>query len=119
MRLDVRVVGSEQLLCASDRERLRDIHELTAAVVPPAGISLGVLIGEHRAGGLEHGLADEVLRRDELETGVLAMYFVADRQRDIRIRIFEGTPARRGLCPGGHAYCPIAGVRCHRSDRPA
>ena len=63
-------------LRALDRERLGDVDELAAAVVALARIALGVLVRHHRAGGFEHGEADEVLRRDELEAFFLAADFV-------------------------------------------
>jgi hypothetical protein len=48
MRLHVGVVGAE-LLGAVDGELLRDIDELTAAVIALARITFGVLVGEYRA----------------------------------------------------------------------
>ena len=76
MRLDVGVFGAENLLRARNRQRLGDVDELATAVVPLAGVAFGVLVGQHRSGGVEHGLADEVLRGDELQAGVLAVHFV-------------------------------------------
>ena len=49
VRLDVGVLGAEQLLGAVDRELLGDVDLLAAAVVAAAGVALGVLVGEHRA----------------------------------------------------------------------
>ena len=72
-------------LRAIDRERLGDVDELAAAVVPLARIALGVLVRHHGAGRLEHGEADEVLRRDELEALFLAADFVADGGGDVGI----------------------------------
>ena len=60
MRLDIHVVGSEELLGTIARQVLDYIGELASAVVPLAGITLGLLVGEHRSGGLEHRAADEV-----------------------------------------------------------
>ena len=54
VRLDVGVLGAEQLLGAVDRQLLGDVDVLAAAVVALAGIPLGVLVGEHRALALEH-----------------------------------------------------------------
>ena len=54
-------------LGARDGERLGDVDELAAAVVAPARVALGVLVGHHRAGGFEDRPAHEVLRRDQLE----------------------------------------------------
>ena len=46
VRLDVRVLGAEQLLRAVDRELLDLVDELAAAVVAAPGIALGVLVRE-------------------------------------------------------------------------
>ena len=67
MGLHVGVLRAEQLLGAVARQVLDDVGKLAAAVVALARISLGVLIGEHRARGFEHGFADEVFRGDQLQ----------------------------------------------------
>ena len=61
MRLHVGVVGAEERLRARDGQRLGDVDELAAAVIPLARVAFGVLVGEHRAGGLENRAAHEVL----------------------------------------------------------
>ena len=61
VRLDVRVLGAEQRLRAVDRELLDDVDVLAAAVVALARIALGVLVGQHAALTLQHGLGHEVL----------------------------------------------------------
>ena len=61
--LDVRVLGAEQGLGSVDRELLGDVDMLAAAVVPLAGIALGVLVGQHGALALEHGDAARSSRR--------------------------------------------------------
>ena len=55
MRLHVRVLGAEQLLGPVDGQLLGHVDELAAAVVAPARVALGVLVGEDGALGLEHG----------------------------------------------------------------
>ncbi len=76
--LHVGVLGAEQRLGPVDRELLADVHVLAAAVVPPAGVALGVLVGQDRSLALEHGDRNEVLRRDHLERPLLA--FELERQ---------------------------------------
>src|SRR5207245_131950 len=56
VRLDVGVLGAEQLLGAGDREVLDDVHDLAAAVVASPRVSLGVLVGQHRSDRLEDRL---------------------------------------------------------------
>ena len=58
---------------------------LAAAVVALAGIPFGVLVGQHRARGLHHGAADEVLGGDQLEAGGLPEGFASDGIGDLRI----------------------------------
>src|SRR4030095_13719372 len=69
---------AEELLGPLDRQALDDVDELAAAVVAPAGIALGVLVGHHAAGRLQHGAADEVLGGDQLQAEVLARALVGD-----------------------------------------
>ena len=60
-------------------------------------VAFGVLVGHHRPGRLQHRLADEILRRDELEARVLPVLLVPDRVGDLRVRRGERAPAGRGL----------------------
>src|SRR5438093_8621892 len=73
MGLHVGRLGPEQRLGAVDREGLHLVDELAAAVIPLARISLGVLVGEHRALRLEHRLAHHVLGGDQLEVVLLPL----------------------------------------------
>ena len=59
-------------------------HEV-AAVVALARVALGVLVGEHRALRREHRGRGEVLRRDELDRGVLALGLAPDDVGDLGI----------------------------------
>jgi hypothetical protein len=54
VRLDVGVLGAEQGLGPLDRQGLHLVDDAAALVVPPARVSLGVLVGEDRAGGRHH-----------------------------------------------------------------
>ena len=72
VRLHVGVFGAEELLGAVDRELLGDVDVLAAAVVAAAGVALGVLVGQHRALGLQHGARGEVLAGDHFEGAALA-----------------------------------------------
>ena len=77
---------------ARSRARFFDhVGELAAAVVALAGISLGILVGEHRAHGFEHGFADKVLGSDQLQPFVLAPSFVVDGRGHLRIGFVQGT----------------------------
>jgi hypothetical protein len=111
VRLDVGVLGPEQLLGTVDRELLDDVDVLAAAVVAPSRVALRVLVGEHRALRLEDGLGDEVLRGDHLEGALLALELEAHRVRDLRIHVGEGAVevVGREVVHGAQA------IRPHRS----
>ena len=89
MGLDVRVLGAEQLLGAVDRELLRHVDLLTTTVVALAGIALGVLVGEHGAGCVEHRLGHEVLGGDHLQRALLAGELAVEHPRDVGIDLCE------------------------------
>jgi hypothetical protein len=72
VRLDVGVVGAEELLQARQGEALHHVGVLAPAVVAPPRVAFRVLVGEDGAHGLEHGFGHEVLRGDELELMPLA-----------------------------------------------
>ena len=71
--LDVGVVRAEELAGPLPGDVLHHVHALAAAVVPLAGVALGVLVGEHRGRRRQHRLADKVLRGDELDVPPLAV----------------------------------------------
>src|SRR5207237_8262807 len=73
VRLDVRMLGAEELLRAVDRELLDLIDEVAAAVVAPPGVALGVLVGRRRPDRLEDRRPREVLRRDQLDLTALPL----------------------------------------------
>ena len=94
MRLHVGVLGAKELLGAVARQVLDHVGEFASAVITPAGITLGVLVGEDRARRLQHGFAHKVLRGDQLQPFVLAPLFVFDRLRNLRIN-FRQRPFHR------------------------
>ena len=79
--LHVGVLGAEQLLQPVDGQLLHLVDDLAAAVVPPARISLGVLVGERRAHGVDDRPAGEVLARDQLQPVLLAPQLAVDQPR--------------------------------------
>ena len=103
VRLHVGETAREQLLGAVDRELLGDVDVLAPAVVALPGIAFRVLVGQHRAGRLEHRLGDDVLRCDELDLKLLAAELFADRDLNLGITVGNrrGEEARlRGGTPG-------------------
>ncbi len=90
MRLDVCESTSEKLGNPLDRKVFRDVDKLAAAVVAPPRQALRIFVGEHRALGLQHGAADDVLRGDQLDLVALAAEFKADRLGDLGIAFGKG-----------------------------
>jgi hypothetical protein len=99
-RLDVGEAAGKQLFRALDRQGLGDVDELTAAVVAPARIALGIFVGHDRALRLEDGAGDDVFRRDELDFVALATELVGDRAGDVGIGLGEGR-GEEGVRVGG------------------
>ena len=70
--LHVGVLGAEQFTGTAAGDILHLVHIGAAAVIAVAGITLGVLIGQHRAHGGQHRRRDDVLRGDQLDVAALA-----------------------------------------------
>ena len=83
--LHVGELRTEQLLGARDRELLGHIDLFAAAVVAATGVSLGVLVGEHRALRLQHRDGNEVLRGDHLEVAALTVELALEHLRDLGV----------------------------------
>src|SRR6185312_1597991 len=90
MRLHVRVIRTEERLGAIDRELLRDVDVFAAAVITLAGISFGVLVGQHGALRLEHPRAGVILGGNELNVLLLAMSLALDRLEELWVETFDG-----------------------------
>src|SRR5690606_12674729 len=89
MRLHVGVVRAEQLLQPVDRQPLGHVHELAAAVVALAGVTLGVLVGQLGALRLHHPRAGVVLRGDQLDMVLLSAPLVGDGGGQFRVVTFD------------------------------
>ncbi len=89
VRLHVGMLRAEERLRAVDRDLLDPIHELAAAVVPLARITLRILVGEDRTLRLAHRARDPVLRGDELQVVVLAPLLLRDPVCDVGIHGLE------------------------------
>src|SRR5256885_8554471 len=79
------MLGAEQRLHPFPGEVFDLVDDRVAAVVPLAGIPLGVLVGEDRPGRGEHRLRREVLRRDQLQRRVLTLELAIDDLEKLRI----------------------------------
>ena len=89
MGLHVGVFRAKKFLGPLPRQIFHDVGKLAAAVVAFAGIAFGILVGEDRAHGFEHGFADKVLGSDQLQAFMLAANFVIDGSGNLRIGFVE------------------------------
>ena len=110
----------EQLLGPLDGQLLNGINVLTTAVIPLAGQTLGVFVGEHGTLGLHHRTGGKVLRCDEFQVGFLTLPFLIDERGDIRIRLsqisVDGAP--RSLAHEMSVkLCPIVRNRIDHPDQ--
>uniref|UniRef100_E6PYW2 Uncharacterized protein n=1 Tax=mine drainage metagenome TaxID=410659 RepID=E6PYW2_9ZZZZ len=87
--LNVGVLGAEELFGAVAGEIFDDVGELAAAVVAPARIALGVLVGEDAASGFKDGFGDKVFAGDHLEAFALAEEFVVESGGDVGVSLGE------------------------------
>ena len=85
VRLDVGVVGAEQLLGAVDGQLLDDVDVFATAVVTLAWVAFGVLVGQYRALGFHHRWAGVVLRGDQLDVMFLALGFLLHRSKQFGV----------------------------------
>ncbi len=95
VRLHVDIFGAEELLGPLARQGLHRIREFASPVIALTGISLGVLVGEYGAGGLQDRFGSEVFAGDQFQTAMLALNFMLDRCIDFRIN--GGKRARHAL----------------------
>ena len=100
MGLHVGVLGAEERSGPLTGEVLDAVDHLVAAVVALAGVALGVLVGEHRAGGAEHGRRREVLAGDQLDGRVLPFDLLVD-QAEQHVVVGGGPGHQRLLLDGG------------------
>jgi hypothetical protein len=87
MRLHVGPWRREQPLRALDGDGLGHVDILAAAVVAPAGVALGIFVGELAALRDQHLPADIVLRGDQLDMVLLPLMLEADGVPDFGVRL--------------------------------
>ena len=96
MRLHIGEVGAEQRLGPVAGDVLHHIDVLAAAVVAPAGQTLGVFVGQHAALRLQDRAWHEVLRGDHLQRVTLAAELLAEQLGDVGVDLGQ----RRSHCGG-------------------
>jgi len=75
MRLNIGMFGSKNLFGAFDREGFHDVDFFTTAVIPFAGVTFGIFVGEDAALRFENGFGDHVFGGDEFNGVRLAFGF--------------------------------------------
>jgi hypothetical protein len=88
MRLNIDVFRAEKFFRARDRQRLDFVDKFTAAVISFARIAFGVLVGHHAALGLQHGLAHNVFRGDQLQVLFKPAGFFLNGRKNFGIDLF-------------------------------
>ena len=83
--LHIRRLCAEKLLGALYRDILHNVHAFAAAVIPPAGVTLGVFIGQHAAHCRHDGGRDDILRSDKLQIPALPFKLRLHCFADLRV----------------------------------
>ena len=115
--LHVGVLGPEQCRQAVAGQVLDLVDDLVPPVVAAPGVALGVLVGQHRSGGGQHGGGREVLRGDQLDGGGLALDLGPEQCPDLGV---AAEPLVEGRGVGGAAHgvgCCLSGSCTSRSGR--
>src|SRR3989304_1732529 len=89
MGLHVCVFSSKEPLHPVSRNVLRLIDELAAAVISFPGVSFGILVGQDAAEGLKHRKAHEILRRNELQLGVLTVNLALNGSKNVGVNALK------------------------------
>ena len=95
MRLYVGIIAAEQGLGPFDGEDLDGVSEFDAAVVAPMGVSLNGLVDQHRTQRIQAGLANHILRGNQLNAVTLAGQLATNRRVNFWISGFK-TPGEIG-----------------------
>ena len=92
IRLDVGVVGLENLLGAVLGHFFDQVRDLLAFVVAFTGVALGIFVRQAARGGRHDGPRDVILGRNQADRAALAHFFLSDQFVYLRIVLFEGCP---------------------------
>ncbi len=96
--LDVGVLGPKELFGPLPGQLLHLVHPLAAAVIPLAGVALGVFIGEHRPHGGQHRRGDDVLRGDKLQVPALALKLPLHSGPHLRVPLADKADGIHHIC---------------------
>ncbi len=85
MGLNVGVIGAEERFGPVSCQVLGDVNNLTASVIPPAGVPFRVLVGHDRTHGFEHSFRNNVLGCDEFDDAHLPLFLILNGRVDLRV----------------------------------
>ena len=112
VRLQVRVLGTEQLLRARDADLLGSVDVRAAAVVALVRVALGVLVRQRRSGGCQHRRRCEVLAGDQLQSAPQPVELIQDHCGDLGVLASATgrSPVPSRACThGGSCVVEVAG----------
>ena len=89
MRLYVAVIAPEQFFQPVAGKIFRNVHKLTAAVIPLPGQSFGIFVGEMGPCRRKHCGRNDVLAGDQLEIAPLPFQLRVHRGIQLRIGFFN------------------------------
>ncbi len=133
VRLDVGMVGAENLLRPCAGQLFGHVDELAAAIIAMAGIALGIFVRQHAAGGLHDRGAGVVFRRDHFQPTALAVDLAGNRGPKLRVLSLDAIhqkpsyrwrqsflPTRKSHCrrPAAIRQLGKAGVATERRPKP-
>jgi len=114
--LHVGVLRAEEFLGAIDGQLFHLVGIFAPAVIAPAGIALGVFVGEDGAHGFQDGFRDKIFGGDEFKAGGLTHGFLAQQFADLAIDSIERA-LHAGVGFGGHEGLLRAEKYCSRLRR--
>ncbi len=79
MGLNVGMIRAEELTGSVPGDIFHNVYALAAAVIPLAGVALGIFVGQHSAHRGHHRRADDVFRGNQLDIAALAVVFLFNR----------------------------------------
>ena len=79
------IFGIVQGAQAVDGQLFNLVHYLAAAVIALARVALCIFVGAYGAHGFQHFVGDIIFRGNEFQAGGLALLFLADKVKKLRI----------------------------------
>jgi hypothetical protein len=118
VRLDIGKLCAEEGFGPVDGDLLGDVHKLTAAVVAPAWIALGVFVGKHTARRGQHSREDVIFAGDQFDAVVLALALQLDSVVDVRVHFLQNFAGIGLVDPGADRVILNRGKGLHTLASP-